>query len=134
MGNPSAGWTFLTNHGHVLVCLTQSPGMRLRSVAAAVGVTERAVQRIVAELEEAGYLRRKRIGRRNEYEIDTSLPLRHPIESHRSVQGLIDMVGRGPQAPRTGAAGMKGSGDERQPRSVKTTPRPRRAASASRRR
>lgn len=85
-------WTFLTNHGHVLLLLAQSPELRLRDVAAHVGVTERAVQRIVAELEEAGYLTRRRSGRQNEYEIDTDRPLRHPIEAHNTVGHLIALL------------------------------------------
>lgn len=86
---PATRWTFLTNHGHVLLCLANDPEARLRDVATEVGVTERAVQRIVAELEEAGYLRRSRTGRRNSYELDPSRPLRHPVESHQAVRALI---------------------------------------------
>lgn len=85
-------WTFLTNHGHVLLCLAQSPGITLRDVAARVGVTERAVQRIVADLEGAGYLQRRRSGRQNEYDIDPEQPLRHPVEAHQRVQALIDLA------------------------------------------
>jgi DNA-binding IclR family transcriptional regulator len=88
----SAKWTFLTNHGHVLLCLAHEPELRLRDVAEKVGVTERAVQRIVADLEEAGYLTRRRSGRQNEYDIATELPMRHPVESHQSVRALIDLV------------------------------------------
>ena len=67
-------WTFLTNHAHVLVCLTQNPEARMRDVAQLIGVTERAVQRIVAELEEAGYLTHEREGRRNHYTVRDELP------------------------------------------------------------
>lgn len=87
-------WTFLTNHGHVLLCLARSPELRLRDVAAEVGVTERAVQRIIADLEDGGYLVRRRSGRHNEYEINTSLPLRHALESHQNVQALVRLVGK----------------------------------------
>lgn len=99
-------WTFLTNHGHVLLCLAREPELRLRDVAAKVGVTERAVQRIVADLEEAGYLTRRRSGRQNEYDIATERPMRHPVEAHQSVQALIDLgddsalAGRAPRARR----------------------------------
>lgn len=92
---PSSGdapWTFLTNHAHVLVCLARDPEMRLRDVAGIVGVTERAVQRIIRELEEAGYLLRSKQGRRNRYEIDLELPLRHPVERHCKVAKLVAMV------------------------------------------
>lgn len=82
-------WTFLTNHGHVLLCLAQASDLRLRDVADQVGVTERAVQRIVADLEDGGYLRRRRLGRQNVYEIDAEQPLRHPVEAHHSIGALI---------------------------------------------
>lgn len=85
-------WTFLTNHAHVLVCLARDPSLRLREVAAMVGITERAVQRIVGELESAGVLERHKVGRRNRYAIDLSKPLRHPLESHRSAQELLAVV------------------------------------------
>jgi len=88
----STRWTFLTNHGHVLLCLAQSPELRLRDVAERVGVTERAVQRIVADLEAAGYVERSRQGRCNRYEIRQDLPLRHPIEQHERVSSLIALV------------------------------------------
>lgn len=87
-----AGWTFLSNHAHVLLCLAEEPQPPLRDVARLVGITERSVQRIVSDLEEAGYLVREREGRRNRYEVRRALPLRHPIEQHRRVGDLIDMV------------------------------------------
>ena len=112
LGHVPARWTFLTNHGHVLLCLARSPELRLRDVAVAVGVTERAVQRIVADLEEAGYLTRRRAGRQNEYEIDADRPLRHPVEAHHSVRALLKLGSDGPAvegrrgkaAPSSGAA------------------------------
>lgn len=85
-------WTFLTNHAHVLLSIASEPGVRMRDVALAVGITERAVQRIVADLEQAGYLERIREGRRNKYEVRADLPLRHPIESHRRVRALLQLV------------------------------------------
>jgi DNA-binding MarR family transcriptional regulator len=88
----STGWTFLTNHAHVLVCLDQDPDVLLREVAARVGITERAVQKIVAELEAAGVLEREREGRRNRYRLRRDLPLRHPLEAHREVGELLDLV------------------------------------------
>lgn len=88
----SAGWTFLSNHAHVLLCLVESPAARMREVAARVGITERAVQRIVAELEEAGYLNRVREGRANRYTVNEGLPLRHAVESHCTIAELIEMV------------------------------------------
>jgi DNA-binding transcriptional ArsR family regulator len=95
----SPRWTFLTNHGHVLLCLARSPELRLRDVAEQVGVTERAVQRIVADLEEGGYLTRHRSGRQNAYEIDSERPMRHPIEARSTVRALIALVGAPRQRP-----------------------------------
>ena len=89
---PEAKWTFLSNHSHVLICLHQDPELTLREVADRVGITERSVQRILGELEEAGYVRRERRGLRNEYRFRTSAPLRHPIESHCKIGDLIAMV------------------------------------------
>jgi DNA-binding transcriptional ArsR family regulator len=85
-------WTFLSNHGHVLVCLARDPDARLRDVALAVGITERAVQKIVSDLEDAGVVERVREGRRNRYRLFLDRPLRHPIESHRSIGALLAMV------------------------------------------
>lgn len=87
------GWTFLSNHAHVLICLHQNPDSVLREVAARVNITERAVQGIVADLEEAGVLVRRKEGRRNRYEIDATRPLRHPVEAHRTVSNLLGMLG-----------------------------------------
>jgi DNA-binding transcriptional ArsR family regulator len=85
-------WTFLSNHAHVLISIALDPEARMRDVADRVGVTERAVQRIVGELEEAGYLVRRKEGRRNHYEVTASRPLRHPIEKHCSTEQLLDLV------------------------------------------
>ncbi len=92
-GVSSHQWTFLTNHAHVLICLSQDPNLRLRDLAERVGITERAVQKIVADLEASGVIERLREGRRNHYNIDPSVPLRHPVERHKSVGCLLDMIG-----------------------------------------
>lgn len=105
-GEPPA-WTFLSNHGHVLLCLAGEPEMRLRDVATRVGITERAVQRIVAELEQAGYLQRKRQGRRNRYEFRANLRLRHPVEGHRTIGELIRFV-IGPRLAASSARDQRG--------------------------
>ena len=86
------GWTFLTNHAHVLILLSKNPETVLREVATRVGITERAVQRIIADLERDGFLEREKIGRRNAYRLRTNKPLRHPIEAHRTIHDLIKMV------------------------------------------
>ena len=85
-------WTFLTNHSHVLICLSQGPTMRLRDVAERVGITERAVQRIISDLEEARFLTRIKDGRRNCYELHPDRSLRHAIEGHCSVRDLLDLI------------------------------------------
>ena len=82
-------WTFLTNHSHVLVCLLQEPSLRLRDVASRIGITERAVQNIVLDLERAKILRRVREGRRNRYSMSLDSPLRHPVEAHCTVRELL---------------------------------------------
>lgn len=94
---PTSGWTFLTNHAHVLFCIAQDPEVRLRDVATRVGITERAVQRIVTDLEGAGYLTVSKEGRRNRYRVNYGLPLRHPIERHRTVASLIELVVGAPE-------------------------------------
>lgn len=92
---PSAhrGWTFLSNHAHVLIVLAREPHLRMRDVAERIGITERAVQRMIADLVDAGYVEAIRIGRRNSYRIDRRRSLRHPIEAHRSVGDLIRLGG-----------------------------------------
>ena len=88
-----ADWTFLTNHAHVLICVFHDPGMRLRDIAAQVGITERAAQRIIAELVADGYLTRQRDGRRNSYQLYPELPLRHPLERHHHIGELLTALG-----------------------------------------
>lgn len=85
-------WTFLTNHAHVLILLHGQPDLVLREVASRVGITERAVQRIVLDLEEEGFIRRQKVGRRNEYEVLAKQKLRHPIESHRKIGDLLNLM------------------------------------------
>ena len=99
-------WTFLSNHSHVLLCIAREPELRLREVAHRVGITERAVQRIVADLEEGGYLSRSRAGRRNHYEMHLDRPLRHSVESHREVGEILNVLLR-PDQP-TGPGELTG--------------------------
>ncbi len=87
-----APWTFLTNHAHVLIHIAEEPGARMRDIAQRVGITERAVQRIVRELEDGGYLQRIKEGRRNHYRVTASRPLRHPIEKHVQTSALVNLV------------------------------------------
>ena len=85
-------WTFLTNHAHVLILLRAQPEQILREVAHQVGITERAVQRIIQDLEAAGFIRRQKIGRQNQYEVLADQPLRHPIEAHRTIGDLLRLI------------------------------------------
>jgi DNA-binding MarR family transcriptional regulator len=85
-------WDFLTNHAHVLVCVARDPGIRLRDIAAAVGITERAAHRIVSELVDEGYVVRERQGRRNHYQVKTKLPLRHPLAEKHEVGDLLEVL------------------------------------------
>ena len=87
-----AQWTFLTNHSHVLVLLARNPSMVLREVAQQVGVTERAVQRIIADLEAADIVVREKLGRQNHYQIRANHALRHPVESHRTIGDLLALL------------------------------------------
>jgi DNA-binding MarR family transcriptional regulator len=88
----SKAWTFLTNHAHVLVCITHDPGIRVREIADRVGITERAAQRIVADLAGEGYITRTRVGRRTTYTINGRLPLRHPLEENREIGALLEAL------------------------------------------
>ena len=81
----------LTNHAHVLLCVARDPSMRLRDIGDCVGVTERAAHRIVGDLEREGYLSRKRVGRRNVYEIHAELPLRHELEAPATVADVVGL-------------------------------------------
>lgn len=86
------GWTFLTNHAHVLLAIARDREIRIRDLATVVGITERAAHRIVVELEEGGYLSRERAGRRNHYQVHADVPLRHPVERHRTAASLIALL------------------------------------------
>src|SRR5919108_1257085 len=91
--SPTApSWDFLTNHAHVLLCVAHDPGIRLRDIAAAVGITERAAHRILSELVDEGYVLRQREGRRNRYQVKPELPLRHPLVRGREVGDLLKIL------------------------------------------
>lgn len=85
-------WTFLTNHGHVLLCICSDPGIRGRDIAAQVGITERATQTIIADLVDSGYIRRTRVGRRNHYIINPEQPFRHPLEQAHRIGELLQLL------------------------------------------
>jgi len=88
---PAGRWTFLSNHAHVLIVLNSEPCLVLREVALKVGITERAVQRITQELEESGFIMRKKVGRQNHYKVLKNERLRHPIEAHRKIGDLLNL-------------------------------------------
>lgn len=90
--NQNSNWTFLTNHAHVLLCLVKSPTIRVRDIAEEVGITERAVQHIIHDLDNDGYIDRVKDGRCNVYKVYKDKYLRHQIESHRKISGLISFV------------------------------------------
>jgi DNA-binding Lrp family transcriptional regulator len=87
-----ATWSFLTNHARVLICIAQDPGVRLREIGEAVGITERAAHRIVGELADAGYVTRRRIGRRNQYTIRSDLPVPDALARNRRVGDLLAIL------------------------------------------
>ena len=86
------GWTFLTNHGHALVCIARNGDIRLRDLASSIGVTERTAQIIVNDLAEAGYVTRTRVGNRSHYTVRADRPFRHPVEIDHSVGALLAVV------------------------------------------
>lgn len=90
----SHSWTFLSNHGHVLLAVADDPDARIRDIAERVGITERAAQLIIGDLVESGYLTRTRVGRRNSYRIAEHRPFRHPAESGRLVDDLVAIFRR----------------------------------------
>ena len=90
MAGPS--WTFLTNHARVLLCLADEPDLRLREIAGRIGITERAVQRIVTDLEDAGIVTRTREGRRNHYAVNPEARLRHSSDAHITVGELLGLL------------------------------------------
>ena len=86
-------WRFVTNHTQVLLCISRDDGVRLRDIAEHVGITERAAQRILADLVEGGYVERKRVGRRNHYSVDREAKMRHPAQIHQEIGDLLDLLG-----------------------------------------
>ncbi len=112
-----AGWTFLTNHARVLAAISQDPGIRVRDLAVRCLLTERAVQRIIAELESDGYLTHSRVGRSNHYQIASGTILRHPADVGLTVADLLELLalhdagldGNGPARSSAGEAAPQNS-------------------------
>lgn len=102
----NGSWTFLTNHTQVLLQIAQNSDIRLRDVAQSVGITERAAQRIVADLAAAGIIERRRKGRRNHYLVNPSAAMRHAAQAARQVGPLLELL-------RTDEGDLLGTEDER---------------------
>jgi predicted ArsR family transcriptional regulator len=92
--NPVENWTFFSNNAHVLVCLTKTPQPTTREIAIEVGITERAVQRVLSRLIAADVIQVEKLGRRNTYTINAEKRLRHPLESHRTIGEFIKMINK----------------------------------------
>lgn len=91
-GAHERSWSFLTNHGHVLLALHRDPNLRQRDIAYIVGMTEGAVHSILADLQECGYVTAAKVGRRNRYAVDLSLEMRHPLEAGHAVGDLLELL------------------------------------------
>ena len=85
-------WRFLSNHTQVLLCLHRDPTARFRDIAERVGITERAAQRIVADLVESGYVESERVGRRNRYRVNTNIAMRHPAQDGHEIGELLKLL------------------------------------------
>jgi predicted transcriptional regulator len=113
---PAGAWDFLTNHAHVLLCVARDPHSRARDIAEQVGITERATQRILADLIGDGYVGRTKVGRRNHYKVNPRGRLRHPVFRDLSIGPLIEVLNRDGrpnprQTPRPGLPGKARRGD-----------------------
>ena len=90
--NDRKRWTFVTSHTQVLLCIAADPDVTMRDVAATVGITERAAQRILADLVESGYVERTRVGRRNHYKINGDATMRHGLQEQHRIGGLLELL------------------------------------------
>ena len=89
-------WRFVTNHTQVLLCIARQGNVRLRDIAESVGITERAAQRIVSDLADAGFVTRERVGRRTHYTVDRTARMRHPSQADHRIGELLDLLGHDP--------------------------------------
>ena len=95
------GWSFLSRHGRVLLCIARDPGVRLRDIAASVGITERSAYGIVTDLADAGYVVKQKDGRRNRYQIQAHLPLPEPTSRERTVGEILALLAGADTTPRS---------------------------------
>jgi DNA-binding IclR family transcriptional regulator len=100
----AAGWTFLTNHAQVLLCIARDPGIRLRDIADRVGITERSAYGIVLDLADAGYIVKEKAGRRNRYQIQAHLPLPESSSRERTVGDVLALLAGSDMRPSAGEA------------------------------
>jgi hypothetical protein len=116
-GVPTGSWVFLTNHAHVLLCIARDPQARTRDIAEQVGITERATQRILADLRTEGYVARTKVGRRNRYTINGRGHLRHPIFRNLAIGPLLEVLNTAdpptPARPRNTSARLRPSTPKR---------------------
>lgn len=117
---PPADWTFLSNHTHVLYCISTWPDIRIRDIAVKVRITERAVQRIVVDLERGGYLKRERVGRQNRYRLERGRHLRHPLEHHVEIGRLLALLQPGTAASERGWENIRRPNSKNRSRNAKT--------------
>jgi predicted transcriptional regulator len=85
-------WTFLTNHGQVMLCIARDPAARIRDIAEQVQITERSAQKIVGDLVQEGYVERKKVGRRNEYVVHPDVPMRHEMTRDHDVGEILGLL------------------------------------------
>ena len=90
--NSNQTWRFMTNHTQVLLAIARNPDLRMREIAALVGITERAAQRIIKDLTEAEYLKSTRVGRRNHYSVNGSIKMRHPAQENQQIGELLELL------------------------------------------
>jgi DNA-binding MarR family transcriptional regulator len=108
---PMAGnWDFLTNHAHVLVCVANDPGVRLRDIAESVGITERGAHKILSQLVEEGYVKREKVGRRNHYEVRPNLRLRHPLVQEQEIGELLEVLLKNRRGEKRGKRSQRAPG------------------------
>lgn len=103
-------WTFLTNHARALIAIARNPNSRLRDIATRIDITERSAQTIVNDLEDAGYITRSRVGRRNHYSIDATRPFRHPADADYRVEGLLTVFTHHDHLANPGEPGARDTG------------------------
>jgi DNA-binding transcriptional ArsR family regulator len=104
--SPPRGWTFITHHAQVLLAVARDPSVRVREIAEAADITERYVYRLLSDLQKAGYVRRSRRGRRNQYRVNPALALGDPVAEEHSLRELMQLIGRSDGGDQVTAFGL----------------------------